>query len=278
MLRLALPLCLLFPAALTAQTLRGVVLEDNTRYRVAAATVELIDASARVHASASTDSLGIFVLRSERPGRFMIRLSHLSYVPLSSSPIDLETGEVVLVELRMGRSAIPLEPLVVTSIGTARLGGFYERRQNSPLGYFITRADIEKRPGASRATELLQGVPGIRLIPIQRGRGASLTYLIATRGAGGRCGPAIFINGGPLRQYTDSGVDDFLTASVIEAIEVYASAGSTPALFQQPNTCGAVVFWLRTGQEEGASRMTWKRLGVGLAVAGALLLLFANFR
>jgi hypothetical protein len=111
---------------------------------------------------------------------------------------------------------------------------------------------------------------------VTRGRGASLTYLVATRGAGARCGPALFVNGAPLRQYTDSGIDDFISPNAVEAIEVYPSAAATPAPFQLPNTCGAVAFWLRTGQEEGSSRMTWKRVGIGVGVAGALLLLFTS--
>jgi hypothetical protein len=265
------------PAAATAQTVRGVVLEDGSRTRVAGAGVELLDASSRVKASTVTDSLGVFSLRAEEGGRFTIRLTHLSYVPLASRVLELAAGEVVLVELRMGRSAIPLAPLVVTSVGTARLGGFYERRKSSGFGHFITRADIEKQPGTTRATALLQGVPGVRLIPVQRARGASLTYIIATRGAASSCGPAIFINGAPLRQYNDSGIDDFLTANAVEAIEVYPSSAGTPAPFQQPNTCGAVAFWMRTGQEEGDSRMTLKRMAAGLAVGSVLVLLFTSF-
>ena len=265
----AAALCVL-PAQ--GQTVRGTVVEDSTRMPIKGATVELIGANAVKAGTILTDSAGGFLLRATTSGKYTLQLSHPSYTA-SSDTISLATGEVLMLQLRMGRQAIPIAPLLVKSRGNARLGGFYDRMQRGGFGHYITRAEIEKRPGASRTTDLLQGVPGVELIPIRRGRGTPMANIISMRGAGRGCQPAIFINGAPMRQIGESGVDDFLTPSGIEAIEVYRSSAGTPAQFQYPNTCGAVVFWTRTVGETDAEKFNWRRVALAGGVLAAIVLI-----
>jgi hypothetical protein len=262
----------------TAQTVRGVVVEDSTRTPIHGATVELVAANLTKVATTLTDTAGAFVLRANAPGKYTLQLAHPSYASNGSDTIALGSGEVLMVQLRMGRQAIKLAPVVVTSRGNARVGGFYDRLQRGGFGTYITRADIDKRPGAHRATDLLQGVAGVELTPIRRGRGSSMANIISMRGSGRRCPPAIFINGAPMRQIGDSGVDDFLTPNSLEAIEVYRGAGGTPGEFQQPGTCGAVVFWTRTGAGEDAEKFSWKRIAFAGGVVALIVLVVTLFQ
>jgi hypothetical protein len=255
------------------QTVRGIVIEDSTRSPIHGAAVELVAANLTKVGTTITDTAGAFVLRATAPGKYTLQLTHPSYATSGSDTISLAAGEVLMVQLRMGRQAIVLAPVVVTSRGNARLGGFYDRMQRGGFGHYITRADIDKRPGAHRASDLLQGVPGVELIPVRRGRATSGANIISMRGNGRRCPPAIFINGAPLRQIGDSGADDFVTPNSLEAIEVYRSSGGTPAEFQQPGTCGAVVFWTRTGAEEDAEKFNWKRIAVAGGVIAFIVLI-----
>jgi hypothetical protein len=265
-----------FPAAAWAQTIRGKIVEDSTRMPIAGAAVELVGANVTRPITTLSDSAGVFVVRATTAGRYVLQLTHPSYSTVRSDTVALNRGEVILVQLRMGRQAIPLEPLVVTSRGNARHGGFYDRMNRGGFGHYITRTDIDNRPGAGRTTDLLQGVAGVELIPIRRGRGSSTANIIAMRGAGLRCPPAIYINGAPVRQIGESGVDDLLSPNILEAIEVYRSSAGTPPQFQQPGTCGAVAFWTRQGGEEEFAKFNWKRVGIAAGV-GAVMLLLASF-
>jgi hypothetical protein len=256
-----------------AQTVRGIIVEDSTRTPIHGATVELVAANLAKVAATLTDTAGAFVLRANAPGKYTLQLAHPSYASNGSDTISLASGEVLMVQLRMGRQAIKLAPVVVTSRGNARVGGFYDRMQRGGFGHYITRTEIEKRPGANRASDLLQGVPGVELIPVRRGRGASMANIISMRGGGRRCPPAIFINGAPVRQMADTGIDDFVAPNMLEAIEVYRSSAGTPSQFTIPNTCGAVVFWTRTGAEEDAEKFSWKRIALAGGVIAFIVLI-----
>lgn len=277
-------LLLLAPATAPSQTIRGVVVEDGTRMPIVGADVQLTTSSGRNVATAQTDSVGGFVLLPRRSGSFAVRLRHLSYVFADSVVVAVRPGEAIEIELRMGRTAIPLEPVVVTVRGNARLAGFYERMRQPGFGQFVTRADIEARRGTIRATDLLRAMPGIEIITV--GLGGSdrdpppppgtpretmpRVALITMHRAGGPCEPAIFIDRLEIRQFKDAGIDDFLKPEMLEGFEVYPRSAGAPVEFVEPNTCGVVAFWTRsaTGEEEG--KWSWKKLA---AAAGSFLLM-----
>lgn len=272
-LRAALMALLLAPATAHTQTVHGVVVENGTRDRIAAVSVELIGRDGSTAGRAETDSAGAFTVRARRGGVYTVRLAHPSFRALDSDTLEIGPGEVLQVQLRMGRDAIPLDPLIVTGQSNARLGGFYERLREPGFGRFVTRADIESRPAVQRVTELLRGMPGVEIVPVRRGRGGSTVAMIMTRGgATGRCQPTIVLDGSPVRQFAESGVDDFLKADMIEGVEVYSSAAGAPAQFVEPGTCGVVAFWTRTGGDEG-EQMSLRRLLMAAGAVGLLLLL-----
>lgn len=246
---------LLTPAAAPSQTIRGVVIEDGTRNPIAGVSVELIASTAQRIALAQTDSVGEFVLVPRRSGDYTLRLTHLGYVPVDSVTLLLRPGEAIEIELRMGHAAIPLEPLVVTARMDSRLAGYRERlrQRERSFGRFVTRAEIEKRSGA-RATDLLQQTPGIYLVPA-RPSGNFITM----RCSPGQCMPTLYIDGMMVKQF--SPVDDFITADMLEGVEVYTGL-SAPSPIHSLNNCGVVAFWTRTG--EGVwSKWNWKRLAAG---------------
>jgi hypothetical protein len=264
-------LLMLLPLAAQAQTIRGVVVEDGTRRPVVGVHVELFDAGRSPIATTRSDSAGTFVLLPRRGGSFTLRLTHLAFVPIDSVALTVRPQESVDVELRMGSRAIPIEPLVVTARVDARLAGFHERMRRHGFGRFITRAEIDERPGTVRTTDLLRTMPGVNLVAVQRCPGCTPTYLITMRGGAGGCMPTVYLDGMPIRQFEESGVDDFLLPSMIEGVEVYTSFASAPAPVHAQNACGVVAFWTRSGEPGG--RWSWRRFftAAGLVTVFAAL-------
>lgn len=260
---------LLVPAAALAQTVRGTVVEDSSRAPIVGATVRLDGPGGRT-ASAETDSMGSFVVKPGRGGEWTVRLGHPSYAPVT---VELRVERETFIELRMGRTAIPLEPLVVAARGTARTSGFYERMQQAGFGKFIDQEEIELRAGLIRTTDLLRTLPGVEIVPVKRGGSneppppgpiqetIQTTSLIYLRGGLGGCLPHIFLDGMPIQQTMDSSIDEFLRPEMLEGVEVYTSTAGIPSQFATGTTCGVVAFWTRTGV--GGS-FRWKRLLAGV--------------
>ena len=253
-----------------AQTIHGVIVEDSLRVPIAAATVQLVRADGVVAASQS-NSAGVFVLRPGVTGRFVLRLEHPSYTSLTADSVLLERDETLLVELRMARAAIPLEPLIVRAASNARLGGFHERRARGGFGTYLTASDIRQRP-RGRMTDVLWGVSGLNVVRGPRGGvGSATSNMIMTRTGARACAVDIYIDGIYVQQHPTSGVDDFLNADMIEGIEVYRDAAGLPRQFDRPGAdCGVVAFWTKLDPDAQPGKLTLGRVG---AIAGVMLLL-----
>jgi hypothetical protein len=253
---------------------------------IGGAIVELIGIDRARDGLAVTDTAGAFVLRPRRSGSFVINVSHPSYVSRDSMALKIKPGLAFQVEVRMGRRAIPLEPLIVKTTTTARLAGFHERaRSSGSFGKFVTRADIDRRPGTRRATDLLEELEGVEIVAVAPAGGSNLaplpasgtsnettlrTRMIRMGSNTASCEPAIFVDGVRVKQFTDSGIDDFLTPDMIEGVEVYPRSAGAPSEFVASNSCGVVAFWTRAPTEE-SGKVTWKRIRLA---GGFLLMMF----
>ena len=272
-------LLLLLPATANAQVVRGTVVEDPTGAPIAGAIIDILYRGG-VLATARSDSAGAFLLLPRRSGAFTVRASHAFHTAVDSLPLTIDGGATVTVVLRLARAAIPLEPLVVTARTDVRLAGYHERlRRGSGFGQFVTRAEIDARPGA-RTTDLLRARPGVEVSTVPRG-GANQPSPIGTpdvtiprvsiitmQGPRGPCMPRLFIDGLHMRQFIDSGIDEILKPEMIEGVEIYPYSAGAPPEFIDPDMCGVVAFWTR-GLED-AHRWSWARAAAG-AVAFVLM-------
>jgi hypothetical protein len=248
------------------QRIRGQTFEDETREPIAGAMVELFGPDSARLATVQTDSAGAFVLMPGRHGDFVIRVSHFAYLPMDSAALSIRPGETLVIEVRMAARAIPLDPVVVTSRGDPRLRGFHERMRGHGFGRFVTREDIESRPGA-RTTDLLRGIPGIQLIPTNTGFGNVIT--MRGGGASGRCLPTIYVDGMPAAQYADATIDAFLMPAMLEGVEVYSGITAPAALYSNSG-CGVVAFWTR---RDGGRPFSWRRIFTAAGFVGAVVTL-----
>lgn len=257
-----------------AQTIHGRLLEAESDRPIPQGQLTLLTDRGTAAAVAFTDADGRFRLVAPRPGGYVLLSRRLGYQSRSD---PLQVGaQGVEIELRLAAVALTLDPVTIEAEVNARyldLVGFYHR-QRADFGHFITRDKIaERRP--VRTTDVLNTVPGVRLIP----DGASLARVrVQLRGAvtldGGVCQPRVFVDGliairgdsKPATMSVGAGgisdlddveripelpVDDIVNPNDIEAIEIYRSGAQVPAEFggMGPFTrCGAIVIWTRRGR------------------------------
>lgn len=235
---MAVALSLGAAGAVSAQSVRGFLLEAETRQPIVAGTVALLDAQGKEVASAVTSESGAFLLEADVPGAYWLRGESLGYRSASGGPIELGNGMVVDVEFRLAVDAVLLEALSLVAaprIENLERVGFYERKRMG-IGWFLTRQDMEKKPHVS-TSDALRGVPGVRLVP--RGFGQNLLLL---RGAA-RCGPQIIVDGVRL---VDRGNVDVVLPQDIDGIEVYMGAAGPPIEFGGLEAgCGTILIWTR---------------------------------
>src|SRR5687768_12532941 len=136
---------------LHAQILAGRVLEAGSGAPVGGAQLRLLAANGGQRGAVVTDSSGWFQLPVPAAGRYSLAVEHIGYARFASNALEIPARQTVTVEIRLGRDAIPLDPLVVTARrrDVGRLAEFRQRVATEPAGRFVTRAEIDRRPNAN---------------------------------------------------------------------------------------------------------------------------------
>ena len=263
-----------------AQRLQGRLLDLDSDQPIYAGILTLLTENGERMATTVTDDEGHWVLDVPGPGHYYIEAKRLGYQPWIDGPVDLKIGDDWTSVYRLQPLAVLMDPVEVSAQATERyleLAGFYDR-QRSDFGHYITPDDIERRQ-ATRVTELLAPLPGVRLVA--SGGGLSQRY-VQMRGShlgqGGLCRPRVFVDGlifnrGDSRMVgvDDWGnptsandaeaiatfrsmeltIDDIAHPSSIAGIEVYRSGAQVPVRFgggSIQTQCGVIVVWTKVGQ------------------------------
>lgn len=263
-------LALLIPQAdpLDAQRLRGVIVESESGNTVADAAVTLLDREGSPVLQVVSDPEGRFSLPLPQARAYSLRVEKLGYATVETAAVTVASAEVLEVTIRVGREAVPLEPLEVTArrLDTARTHADFYRRldegRRTGFGYFMTRDEIERAP-QFRVSSLLANVPHVRL---QHTRDGRALLGVSERGSL-VCSSAVFLNG--MIVNASYGLDELVTADDLEGVEVYRWQSELPTELARPGVCTAVAFWTRAGSSAGT--WTWRRLVLGGAALGAAL-------
>lgn len=234
-------------------SLGGVVIEAASGVPISGATVRVAGAPE----TAVTDREGRFLMYELVPGRRMLEVSYLGQ-PTRPRAVELIEDRHAEIELAVDLTeftvagtersdlpdrdtVIPLEDLDVEVEGTIAIGklhGFHSRMENGD-GVFITREDILDRD-PSRPSDLLRGVPGIRINPSTFERQS----VIPSRGQQGqfqRCDLLYFLDGLEVPGFD---VDD-IPARDLAGIEIYRSLSEIPPQFRRRGICAAILLWTR---------------------------------
>jgi hypothetical protein len=258
-----------------AQTLRGVVLAEDSRRPIPDVLLELISTDGEALYSRQTDREGRFIFQDLPSGSFRLRAEQLGYQETVSGFVALREGEEVELELEMAIQAILLEPLTVTAsprpwyehLKPPALWEYYERRDYlEPLGRgrFMDQEDLRPLSGmpVTMAVATLSGMQAM-----QSEHHGGRFHLVGRRG----CDVLFFLNGMQVRlrppfsradtedpdfvpgpEPLDWFIDDFVSLHDVEAIEVYRGASELPGEFHGMRgyaSCGAVVVWTKRGVE-----------------------------
>jgi hypothetical protein len=238
----ALALILAAAQQVTAQVIRGKLLDQYTNKPIPNATVTLVTPdNAPIGPTARTGNDGTFSIQAPAPGIYRLRAELPGYIPAATPAIELGPGDQINVNWRILAGVVQMRPVAIVASSrrtTGRLSGFYDRAQRRGFGTFITRDQIDKRR-PFYVSDLLRTVPGLQVVPSPRGFGYDV---VSSEG----CRPAVFLDGShfPLLGET---IDEIVPPQDIEGIEVYPHAAEVPAQFQAPggNACGAIVIWTK---------------------------------
>lgn len=267
-----------------AQTVRGRVVEADGGAPIMGAAVTLLDADGAPRAAALSDSAGGFQIQAPGGGRYRLRVEHISYQSALGKFMELHDGDQVVVEIRLGIHAIPLDPIVVLQHARAHplpIEDFVSRMNEMRkvgLGTFITRDEIQ-REHPQTVSDLLQGVGELAMDKT----GPHQSRVRITSRRGGACWPAYYVDGSRLRAPEPIDIDQYVTPSDVEGIEIYKGLSDMPAEFYDPMECGAIVIWTRRSMlapehalpAHAADVFTRPLAALGLAL---LLVFVASFR
>ncbi len=272
---------LLLTAHANAQDVMRVVagrVRDQKARKIAGA--EILDAERRLLGTSDRDGWFSVRLPVEAPS---ITFRRIGYLPAAFALPKgwgiTDTVTVLLTEAAQVLPDVEVEAKAwkpVRYAGTTKYDDLF-RRQRLGLGWYLSRADLDRRP-AIQTLELLRGIPGVRLtigppgleggsnITITRCSGSSSkvnVYLDGVRmiGGAGQLAPAaaaavdrkispfdrstsgpVFGSGGTPRDVIEK--LNRIPPGDIEMIEVYRGAAQLPAEFHDDG-CAAIAVWTR---------------------------------
>ena len=247
------------------------MLDEGSGQPIPGVYVELIGIDGRASFSRLADDEGFFLFQDLPPGHYRLRGERLGYQETVSGFLGIEVGDQVELELRMAVEAIVLDPLTVTAsprpwyehLKAPALWEYYERSEYlgaMGLGRFLGPEEL--RPLSGMPVALAIGtVPGMQAVSSENS--PSRFHVLGRRG----CDALFFLNGMPIRlrapgsradtadvdfvpgpDLLDWFIDDFVSLSDVEAIEVYRGPSELPGEFHGFSggaNCGAVVVWTR---------------------------------
>lgn len=108
-----LVLTLLFTPSLSAQRVRGLLLDSDTGLPIEGALVLLLDEAGDEMGGALSNDQGRFLLRAPGSGRYAVRAERIGFESVASAPIYLGHGRTHDLRLEMAQKAIELEGLRV---------------------------------------------------------------------------------------------------------------------------------------------------------------------
>jgi hypothetical protein len=257
-----LPLAALLFAALplSAQAVRGRVIDAATGEGVAQAQVQAVTPEGHDAGRARTGPDGAFEIQLRAAGTMRIRAERTGYQATLTGNLPVAIRETVEVEVRLSSSALAMEPLRVTARvepphrRNLELNGFYDRERMG-LGKYLRREDFENRANQNLA-QVLSRVQGTS-IQYQ----GSKQYVYFPRN--GRpnlrqsfrgppqnaCLPRLFVDGSRVTYDANNDINSVVSPGQVEAIEVFRSPSEIPVQYNDNNSmCGVILIWTRHEQ------------------------------
>ena len=211
------------------------VVRDPNGAALEGAMVEIPGAAAR------TDARGAFRLFTSDIDTLTITIRRLGFSVVSAL-LESRNRQWDTVVVEMDRLPQRLAAAEVRAASTMRRNGLrdFDERRGKGRGQYFTREQILAR-NTLRASDVLRDARGVRMVRLRSG-GSGVRFASFANVRPG-CVPTLWLDGQRARGME---VDD-ISASDIEAIELYESWTLTPQQFSEGGSipCGTVVIWTR---------------------------------
>jgi TonB-dependent starch-binding outer membrane protein SusC len=237
------------PGTAAAQTgaVAGQVVSDRTGEPLANAQVVI----AGTNIGTLTDQDGRFRLGNVQPGEREVRAQRIGYRTVSET-IAVRSGETVTLTLRLGRSAVELDEVVVTG----QAGASARREIGTSIATVDARA-LEVAPISTVGQMLQSRAPGVTVMSGggQVGQGSRIV-LRGVTSTSQNIEPVIYVDGvritserggGVSHDATTSGFDDINPAD-IERIEIIRGAAAA-TMYGSEAAGGVIQIFTRQGAE-----------------------------
>jgi hypothetical protein len=152
-----------WPAALSAQAVRGTVRTATGLLPIAGARMSLLDEDGTVRGRTETDALGHFVLRVPGPGAFEVEARRLGYAPMTSKLEPIAPGDTAELEFLMADVAAVAEAVMVTAEPSLNDRRLLEARRRGWRIYPPERVALH-RERSQDFLQLLQAIGTVGLI------------------------------------------------------------------------------------------------------------------
>jgi hypothetical protein len=209
-----------------------------------------------------TDRAGTVRLTNVGRGRLTAQLRRIGFSPEQLS-VAIAGDTTISVMMAPIATLLAAQQIVAQSTSVLHRTGFYDRMHDRQRGlnngFFITPEDLERRR-PQRVTHALSGAPNTR---IEQVPGVGGVPRSATDG----CAYTIYIDGVRVQTFaTDiergtssitqrpvtrggdrwGGIDELVSATSVEAIEVYPRGANAPQRYQMlSGTCGIIAIWTK---------------------------------
>ncbi|HEX6747056.1 MAG TPA: carboxypeptidase regulatory-like domain-containing protein [Longimicrobium sp.] len=226
-------------AAQTRGTVELIVTDAETGAPLSGARVR-VDGEVR----GTSDAAGRVLLEELDAGSHLLTVEMIGRRALQPQ-VELAPGQVLELEVMLDSDAIPMPAITAraepVADGGSAVAQALSRRRGS--GIFIGREQI-RRSRASRISDLLGKVPGVRVVYGSSGAVASFpggAPAAALGGAGHRCVAQVYLDGVLMR----TPAVDIVAVQELESVEVYLRV--IPAEYGGGNSgCGVIVLRTRT--------------------------------
>lgn len=240
------------PTDVSAQTLRGRVLDSDTREPVMLAYVGLMADEGEMVVAALATTEGVFELTAPDDGSYFLYVSRTGYETLVDGMFDI--GQDAVMDVQVGLRARPVElaPVVVEAEAQRsplEIAGFYDRALMGQ-GTFLVREEIQRK-AIDKISDAFREIPRV-VIDESRPLTGSMAVMqypsVQIMRSGRLCSPTFYLDRHMIALGGDQVVrpDDFITPAEVEAIEVYTRTSEIPTGFDEVTNCGVVLMWTRT--------------------------------
>ncbi|MES2521610.1 MAG: carboxypeptidase-like regulatory domain-containing protein [Gemmatimonadota bacterium] len=184
-------------ASLGAQTIRGTVVDEDSKLPIASVRISMLDDTGKeTLPDTRSDSLGNFTIHASRAGTWRVQAQRIGYSPNTSDPVDLGIGGLAVVRLRMTTVAQKLVPVLVVerrqlSASELMSTAGFDLRESRGLGKFLSGERLAAM-GTDGVGEILrsqfQPVLFVFSDPV-------LGDVLRIRQGSATCAPEIFLDG-----------------------------------------------------------------------------------